>query len=336
MRRLPVRIARAAVVVAGLSATTLYVSSAEAQQPPPGGAPTTAPTEDKMAEARQRYNRGLQLYSEANYDAARVEFERAYQLAPSYKILYNIGLAYEQLGDYVQALTILERYLQQGGNEITDERRNEVIKELAQLKPRIARVTLRVSVDKAEVFVDDTCSVDARTTFTNCGPLEGDNRVVLMNPGRRRITVRRDGYYPENTVITVAGSDVIEHTITLKPVPVAPKEKKKNPWVIPTIVGWGVTAAGLITAGVAGGLALGAENDKQAATDQFGAQRSNLDEERDKVKTLALVSDVAWVSSAVVAGVSAYFTIRMLGWKGESGDVNVQVGANRIGIGGHF
>lgn len=320
----------------GAQPTTGTSPAAPTAQPPaaPSG---TQPSEDKLAEARGRYNRGLQLYNESNFEAARVEFERAYQLAPSYRILYNIGLSYEQLGDYVQALTILQRYLDQGGSEITEERRQEVMKELAQIRPRIARVTLKINQPKAEVLVDDVCSFDAHLTVMNCGPLDGNSRVVLMNPGRRRVTVRLDGFYPETSVLTVAGSDNIEHVINLRPLPVGGGEKKSNPYVVPMWIGWGVTAAGLITAGITGSMALGADSDKEASLGKFGADRAALDDEKDTTRTLATVTDIALIGTGVAAAVSTYFTIKAIGWKGESGgDVNVRVGANHVGIGGHF
>src|SRR5256885_16109878 len=92
----------------GVPASAQHQSLAQAATPTPTG-PGPSPSSDpaKMEGARQRYQRGLQLFNEPNFEAARVEFERAYQLAPSYKILYNIGLCYEQLGDYVQAQSTL-------------------------------------------------------------------------------------------------------------------------------------------------------------------------------------------------------------------------------------
>jgi tetratricopeptide (TPR) repeat protein len=111
--------------LAAVTPVMLGASSASAE-------PATDPGTSRAAlidEARQRYQRGLQLFIEANYEAARVEFERDYQLAPSDKILYNIGLSYEQLGDYVQAQTTLKSYLEQGDTEIGEESRNEVLRE---------------------------------------------------------------------------------------------------------------------------------------------------------------------------------------------------------------
>jgi hypothetical protein len=327
----------------GLFVSMVALNAPAYAQAPPAAAPAAKPADGKADvpdaakdEARQRYQRGLQLFNEANYEAARVEFERAYQLAPSYKILYNIGLCYGQLGDYVQAQSTLQRYLEIGAHDISEDRRSEVAKELAQIRPRIARVTIKTNVPGAEALVDDVCATDAGSGLVNCGAFDGISRVVLMNPGRRRVTVRKEGYLPETQSITVAGSDKTEIVVNLKELPKGYTEKKSNPFVIPTIIGWSVTGAGLITATITGVLAGNAADDQEAAVNKFGATRGELDDARDKTRTLATVTDAFFIGSAVTAAISTYFTIRALTWKGESSNVNVQVGVNRIGVGGTF
>lgn len=330
----------AAFLFAG-SASAQATTPASGQPTGPAAAPsgpgTPAPTSDpaKLDEARQRYQRGLQLFNEANYEAARVEFERAYQLAPSYKILYNIGLCYEQLGDYVQAQSTLQRYLEIGANEISEERRAEVAKELAQIRPRIAKVTIRTNVPGAEALVDDICSTDASSGSVNCGAFENVTRTVLMNPGRRRVTLRKEGYLPETQVLSVAGSDVAEITMTMRPLPKEYKEKKSNPHLVPMWIGWGLTAATGGAAAVVGYLTTEAKADQEAAVDRVGVTRSDLDAAKEKTRDLAITTDVLLIGTGVFAIAATYFTIRAATWKRESG-VSVDVGLNRIGFSGSF
>jgi len=54
-------------------------------------------------EAEARYKRALELFNDGSYDAARLELKRAYELAPTYRILYNIALVNVELNDYVGA-----------------------------------------------------------------------------------------------------------------------------------------------------------------------------------------------------------------------------------------
>jgi tetratricopeptide (TPR) repeat protein len=328
--------AAAAVMFIGLVGGPAFAQAPPAKDKDPTAKPAEGSDPKKMEEPRLRYQRGIQLFNEGNFEAARVEFERAYALAPSYKILYNIGLSYEQLGDYVQAQTTLQRYLDLGGTEIQDARRSEVAKELAQIRPRIARVTVKTNVPGTELFVDDVCGTDSNSGNINCGSLDGTSREVLMNPGRRRVTLRHTGYLPNTVSVTVAGSDRTEVSIELSALP---KYEERNPYLLPMWIGWGVTFGGVVTTAVAGGLALKASSDLQKATDAFGATRQDLDDKRSKQNTLRTVADVALAGTIVAAGVSTYFTIRALNWKTAEGNKesgNVQVGLGSVAFSGRF
>ncbi|MEZ4302901.1 MAG: hypothetical protein R3B70_48710, partial [Polyangiaceae bacterium] len=72
----------ASLVALAAIAPALPVTEAWAQQP----------SAKALAEARTRYEKGKQLYGEGAFDAALAELQRSYELAPSYKILYNIAL----------------------------------------------------------------------------------------------------------------------------------------------------------------------------------------------------------------------------------------------------
>lgn len=361
-----VRVVRAVRLATGVVASGLLVASnAVAAEPPsagPGGpanaplaapsgaatspsTPSTPPSPEKLEEAKQRYQRGLQLYNEQNFEAARVEFERAYQLAPTYKILYNIGLAYEQIGDYVQALTTLQRYLDLGGAELSDERRSEIAKELAQIRPRVARISVRTNVTGAEILVDDQCGSDVNTGNVTCGAVSGTSRDVLVNPGRRRVLIRREGYLPDTVLVTVAGSDTTEVVVRLKELPKGYVEK--DPWPRNrAIIAWGVTAALAGTSVVMGVVALGAEDDLKKQRDEFGVAASSLDDAGSKAQTFSILCDV-FAGAAIVGGiVSTYFTVkafdgtatekeRKTGSRSNPSQ-RVQFGLGRAGFGGTF
>ncbi|MBV9946426.1 MAG: tetratricopeptide repeat protein, partial [Myxococcales bacterium] len=53
---------------------------------------TSAAAAQASEDASVHFKRGLQLFDEGDYTLALVEFNRAYQLAPNYRALYNIAL----------------------------------------------------------------------------------------------------------------------------------------------------------------------------------------------------------------------------------------------------
>ena len=120
-----------------------------------GGAFAETPAADTaVSEARQHFADGLRLYKDGDFDAALVQFERAYEKKPNPKVLYNIAQTYFQLRDYVEARDAMSRYLQQTGSTIEPERRAQATADLAELEKRIAKISLSVNVTGATVLVD--------------------------------------------------------------------------------------------------------------------------------------------------------------------------------------
>lgn len=259
-----------------------------------------------MEEARQRFKRGLQLFEEKNFEAARVELERAYRLAPTWKLLYNIGICYSQRGDYVEALKDLERYLAEGGGEISAARRDEVNAEIANLRPRIARVTVKTNVENGELSVDDQ----------SIGPVTGEP--FNVNPGKRKITVSKAGYFPGVQVVEVAGSDTANLVFDLKSLP---KPTKVD---LAPIISWSVTGALFVGAATVGYLTTRAEKSLNDERDKAGTSRGALDDAQSQVKTGALVTDILIAGTIVGAGVSTYLT-----WFRKSSD---KEGSASVGV----
>jgi hypothetical protein len=317
-------------------AATPPAATPPAATPPAGTAPNASKPDsaDPVERARLHYERGLQLFNEENFDAALFEFERAYELAPSYKILYNMGRIQRQQNNYAAAMRSYARYLREGGAGVPADRRTEVEGELAVLKPRVAAVTVKVNVDGADVYADDipVCTATIESSCIGKSPLEAP---ILVNGGRHKITATKQGYAPATSLVSVVGSDAIDVKLDLVSYdrPAAPPT---NPWKLPMLIGWGVTGAGVVTAIVTGVLANKASSDESAATDRLGVTRAELDDAKHKTRTLATVSDAFFIGSAVTAGVSTYLTIRALRWKGESSSVKLEVGANRVVVGGQF
>ncbi len=276
-------------------------------------APATGASPTAVEQARKHYDLGLIYFEEGHYDAALQEFERAYELAPTYKILYNMGRIQREQKNYAAALRSYTRYLREGGSNIAPERRAEIHQELAVLKPRVAEITVKVNVDGANVYADDI-PVCAATIESSCVGVSPLRQPLMVNSGRHKITATKKGYLPQTAIVSVVGSDTTEVRLDLPSLEV--KILKTNPWTIPTIAAWSATGLSLIGASVTGVLAINAQEDQAALLKRPGdpvATRRALDEARDKTVTFAGVSDALFITAGVFAGVSSYFTLKMLG-----------------------
>jgi tetratricopeptide (TPR) repeat protein len=93
--------------------------------------------------AREHYQRGIDLYSQRQYESSAKELKMAYKLHPNSKILYRIGLAEGQAENFEIAIRAYKKFLMDGGREIPSERRDEVKAEIARLSELAGRATDR-------------------------------------------------------------------------------------------------------------------------------------------------------------------------------------------------
>jgi hypothetical protein len=265
-------------------------------------AQASQPTEDARAEAKARYERGVELYEEDNFRGALVEFNRCYELTGDYRVLFNVGQVCYQLQDYVCAVTSLEKYLRDGGSEVAADRRQSVQAEIDKLRARIATVTIESNVSGALLSVDD---VPAGTT-----PLEP----ILMSAGAHRITLTHEGYLPLSQVITVAGSE--KRTVKLNLVKagggkVVVREEIKEPesrWTTLSYVGLGAGGAMIAGSAITGVLALRSSS-KMQKEQYVGAPSPEATDLQSDVETYRLTSDILAAAGVITLGTTLYLTL---------------------------
>jgi tetratricopeptide (TPR) repeat protein len=106
---------------------------------------------DGTDDARGHFARAVVLYRESDFRGALIEFQRAYDAAPNYKVLYNVGQTAFELEDYPGALKAFRRYLDDGGDEISAERRSSVEADLRTAEGHVTPV-IDVAEDKPPVL----------------------------------------------------------------------------------------------------------------------------------------------------------------------------------------
>ncbi len=186
-----------------------------------GGGPAWAkqqPAKGEIAEAQRRFQRATELYEENNLPAALAEFRKAYSLAPNYRVLYNIGQLCFLMQDNPCAYSAFAGYLEQGGGEIPERRREEIQRDLARLQARVAKLRIVADRPGAEVTVDD---VVVGTT-----PLA---EPVIVSAGRPRVRVSLPGHAPVTRVVEVAGMETVRLDVHLAPIPTGDEQTAVPP-----------------------------------------------------------------------------------------------------------
>lgn len=258
------------------------------------------------AEAAQRYDRGLELYSEGELKLAVIEFERAYQLIADYRTLYNIGQVYIQLGRYARAHQALETYLELGAGAVPQERREAVERDLRMLGTRVAQLSVELNIDGASVAVDGTT--------VGVSPLPGP---LLVDAGAHEVTAKLSGYQSDAAQLTLAGQDTRQLTLALHPIPkttpqvivnrpIPEAESSTSTWKWATWTTAGVLAVG---SGVTALLGAGAATDLDDKRTSLEVSRAELDSASRRAQTLLGVADVLGALAILSGGTALYITL---------------------------
>lgn len=298
--------------------------------------PVFAQTAAEKKKAGEHFGRGLELYNEGNFAGALVEFDRAYELAPNYRVLFNIGQVKYQLQDYPGAMAAFQQYLKDGGAQIPADRREIVLKDIERLRSRVAYVKIEVNEAGATVSVDD------RPVGTSPIP-----KAVAVSAGRRKITASSDGAAPVTKFLDLAGGDeasvrldIVRQDVPIPPPPpppgggTGPDEEGGNvPWAA-----WGVTAAFGVGALAFGLLALNAASELDDAK-AAETTKDELDDNRQKVLGFSIATDVLLAATVVTAAISVYLTVDAnTGDDDEEpgGEVGIRIAPTGIAVQGSF
>lgn len=285
-------------------------------------------------EARQHFTAGVTFLQDpdgARYEEALREFQSAYAISPSWKMLGNLGIAAMKLERDGEARDAIRRYLAEGGANIEPDERAQMERDLQALETSVA--TLHVEATPAGVaIVDERQPVTGSTVVNRYGPLQGSVELGLR-PGHHRLTAKLEGYADQVWEVDlqprskdahrfqlVAASSPAARTETTparKSAVVDTNRPPGNGLRIGSYVALGVGAVGL---GLGTVFAIQAQNHYKEGNDlcpsfPCGLTQANYDKrdqagkDGDSAKTISLVGFVAG-GVAVATGVTLFVLSR--------------------------
>ena len=153
---------------------------------------------DERKEAAGHYQRAVTLFKDGDLQAALSEFRTAYELAPSYEVLFNIALCERRLFNYARAMRTLDQYLMEGGSRIAAERREAVSREREAIRALTAPVAVIVDGKPATIWVDGE----------KVGPTPLQDLLVL-GIGKHKVRAEREGCTPDERTIEVRSGQAL-------------------------------------------------------------------------------------------------------------------------------
>lgn len=266
-------------------------------------------------EATVHFQQGIEYYKQHNFEAASIEFGRAYELKPSYKILYNIAQAENMLEHYAAALTAYRTYMEQGGDEIPTDRRTTVTDEINRLLTRVGYVEVIGAADGAAILIDGEekgttplttpitvdigkreveITADTTRLFRRIYPIAGGQRVVV------NLSPTPTGAAASNADTPATEGSVIEDSSEATDTSFRPQSKPRK-IAGALLLGIGLSAA--VSGAVTGGIALSKRKDIEKNCDGNQCDADTWGDEFDTVQHLSISTDV--LLGAAVASVTA-------------------------------
>ena len=282
---------------------------------------------DQKKEASAHFQRGADLFEEGLYRAALVELQRAYELAPNYRVLYNIAQTHVALGEFVSAIRAFESMLAQGGVDIDKKRQAEIRNQIAELTKRTGAVSVRVENGAARIEIDGIAVGDA--------PIEH----LPVDVGRRVITASGENGASASEEVDIAGGDLKELSLKLSAptsdtsvaaapsAPPPPRFTRGQKW------GLGLMATGGALALTGMGVAFMAKSSRDSyedARNTYPGNPNDISSAHDELSRRSLTADVLFGTAAAAAatGVVLMFVKK----KDKHADQSGSSAALRFGI----
>lgn len=215
---------RALVAAAFLLALAPSIACAQLPDPP------AAPSDADVAQARNRFVRGMELAQAERWDAALDEFTRSYELSGSPVALFNMASTLRSLGRFLDARAAFDRLLADPGLDSETRRAAEDLR--VEVSSQVASVRVDGVPDGLATVVADG---DEREP-TRARPI-----AVELDPGARALTIRLPSYTPWSWEGTLAPGAQVRVDASLTPEPTGGVDAL--PWVL---AGVGAAVVGVV------------------------------------------------------------------------------------------
>jgi len=192
------------------------------------------------AAATDLYDRGMKAMDEQRWDDCRASFLAAWNIDRYYQIAGNLAACEAKLGRYVDAAEHITFSLHEMPTTAPAERRALAEKLLAEVRAKVAEITIGSSKTGAEIFLDGRS--------LGRSPLAS---AVFVEPGEHKLEAKLDGAAAQTSVTATGGGT---HEAMLK-FEEPKKEQLSERSMAPAYVLGGVGIASLLTGGVLIGVA---------------------------------------------------------------------------------
>jgi hypothetical protein len=162
----------------------------------------------KMVQDLRR--QGEACYRRRDYSCALQRFERAFALAPSPAMRFNLASALDKLGREASAVRQYQRYLSEAGDTASPSALAHIQRRMKVLLAGVARLHLTIDPAAATVTVDGVPLATLTSQF-----VQGRHEAVL-DPGAHRLDISHTGYRSRTVEAALVAGELKSLDVTLE------------------------------------------------------------------------------------------------------------------------
>jgi tetratricopeptide (TPR) repeat protein len=157
------------------------------------------------AEAKRHFEAGKALMKVEEFGDAAAEFELSIRAYPTKNALFNLANCYKATKQYQQALNTYALLQRSFGNELAEEIRVKIDRDIEDIRSLMAWLDVSVSLPGARVAVDGV--------VVGTSPLEAP---VVVGSGNREVEVAMDGYQTYQVTVSIRAGERLRQEIVLE------------------------------------------------------------------------------------------------------------------------
>ena len=172
-----------------------------------GKAQARGPIRSELPEdARRSWDSAIELFEARDFQGARVEFMRAWELSRNPRVLFNVGVCDKNLRRYARAAVVWRQQLETGRDQLSDDEARSTQGAIAAVEPFVSSLTVHANVEGATLLIDDE----------NAGqtPILAP---VPIDVGRHTLRLRKPGYQDHVQELEIAGGKPESVDLRLEP-----------------------------------------------------------------------------------------------------------------------
>jgi tetratricopeptide (TPR) repeat protein len=188
-----------------LAALALFMTAPAARAKKPVKKPPEAEVQPEQDASQQAFQDGVKHFLDKDYEKALEAFQKAFALNGHWAVRFNIANCHLELGQYADAMDQLWGFLEEGGDQIDQARRDEAMKLIEDAMKQVAKVRIKVDLAGSGLFIDGE---------PEDWP-EGD-QPLYVNPGVHDIEVRHENEEAWKSTVELKPGEVYYVEVSLK------------------------------------------------------------------------------------------------------------------------